>query len=41
MSDKFLADSLVIHIEKDIVEMFDSASIIDEFKNLKGRRADL
>ncbi|PWA64560.1 hypothetical protein CTI12_AA343760 [Artemisia annua] len=41
MSDKFLADSLVVHIEKDIAEMFDSASIIDEFKNLKGRRADL
>ncbi|PWA81677.1 pyruvate,orthophosphate dikinase [Artemisia annua] len=41
MSDKFLADSLVVHIKKDIAELFDSTSIIDEFKNLKGRRADL
>ncbi|KAK9057158.1 hypothetical protein SSX86_024525 [Deinandra increscens subsp. villosa] len=41
MSDAYLADSLVIYIEKEIAENFDSDSIIDEFKDLKGRRAEL
>ncbi|GJY99881.1 zinc finger MYM-type protein 1-like protein [Tanacetum coccineum] len=41
MANKFLADSLVVHIEKEIAETFDSKSIIDVFKNLKGRRAEL
>ncbi|KAK9079937.1 hypothetical protein SSX86_001612 [Deinandra increscens subsp. villosa] len=41
MSDEYLADSLVIYIEKEIAENFDSNSIIDEFKDLKGRRAEL
>ncbi|KAD2805629.1 hypothetical protein E3N88_39006 [Mikania micrantha] len=41
MSDDYLANSLVIYIEKEIAENFDSESIIDEFKNLKGRRAEL
>ncbi|GJT60300.1 retrovirus-related pol polyprotein from transposon TNT 1-94 [Tanacetum coccineum] len=41
MANKFLADSLVVHTEKEIAETFDSKSIIDVFKNLKGRRAEL
>ncbi|XP_022008847.1 uncharacterized protein LOC110908218 [Helianthus annuus] len=41
MSDQYLANSMVIYIEKEIAESFDSESIIDEFKNLKGRRAEL
>lgn len=41
MSDEFLANSMLIYIEKDIAEKFDSESIIDEFKELKGRRAEL
>nr|GFA89745.1 zinc finger MYM-type protein 1-like [Tanacetum cinerariifolium] len=41
MSDDFLADSLVVYIEKEVAENFDSDSIIDEFKKLKGRRANL
>ncbi|KAD5802442.1 hypothetical protein E3N88_13802 [Mikania micrantha] len=39
--DDYLANSLVIYIEKEIAENFDSESIIDEFKNLKGRRPEL
>ncbi|KAK9073296.1 hypothetical protein SSX86_007620 [Deinandra increscens subsp. villosa] len=41
MSDEYLADSLVIYVEKEIADKFDSESIIDEFKALKGRRAEL
>ncbi|KAF5755529.1 hypothetical protein HanRHA438_Chr17g0814031 [Helianthus annuus] len=41
MSDQYLANSMVIYIEKEIAENFDSESIIEEFKNLKGRRAEL
>ncbi|XP_076946653.1 uncharacterized protein LOC143618251 [Bidens hawaiensis] len=41
MSDEYLANSLVIYIEKEIAETFDSESIINEFKDLKGRRAAL
>ncbi|KAD5317982.1 hypothetical protein E3N88_17928 [Mikania micrantha] len=41
MSDDYLANNLVIYIEKKIAENFDSESIIDEFKNLKERRAEL
>ncbi|KAD7480416.1 hypothetical protein E3N88_03552 [Mikania micrantha] len=41
MSDDYLANSLVIYIKKKIAENFDSKSINDEFKNLKGRRAEL
>ncbi|GKE41347.1 zinc finger MYM-type protein 1-like protein [Tanacetum coccineum] len=39
-SDDFLVDSLVVYIEKEVAENFDSESLIDEFKKLKGRRAD-
>ncbi|GKC56227.1 thiamine thiazole synthase, chloroplastic-like protein [Tanacetum coccineum] len=41
MSDDFLADSLVVYIEKEVTENFDSETLIDEFKKLKGHRADL
>ncbi|XP_035838006.1 zinc finger MYM-type protein 1-like [Helianthus annuus] len=41
MSNQYLANSMVIYIEKEIAENFDSESIIEEFKNLKGRRAEL
>ena len=35
----FLAENLVVHIENDIVDTFDSKYVIEEFKNHKGRRA--
>nr|GEY20352.1 hypothetical protein [Tanacetum cinerariifolium] len=41
MGDEFLADNLVVYIEKEIAEKFDSNSIIDEFKAVKSRKADL
>ncbi|XP_071695577.1 uncharacterized protein [Rutidosis leptorrhynchoides] len=41
MSDEFLADNLVVYIEREIAEKFNSESVIDEFKMLKGRRAEL
>ncbi|PWA44717.1 hypothetical protein CTI12_AA524310 [Artemisia annua] len=36
MSDENLANSMVIYIEKEIADKFDSESIIEEFKGLKG-----
>ncbi|XP_076947317.1 uncharacterized protein LOC143619221 [Bidens hawaiensis] len=41
MSDEFLANNLVVYIEREIAEKFDSKSVIDEFKDLKGCRAQL
>jgi len=41
MSDEFLANNLVIYVEREIADTFDSSSVIDEFKELKGRRAEL
>ncbi|XP_029151619.1 uncharacterized protein [Arachis hypogaea] len=41
MEDDFLADSLVIYIEKEIAEKFSSDSIIEDFKSLKTRRVPL
>ncbi|KAK9066161.1 hypothetical protein SSX86_013482 [Deinandra increscens subsp. villosa] len=35
MSDEYLANSLLINIEKEIAEKFDHDCIIDEFKDLK------
>ncbi|XP_071738644.1 uncharacterized protein [Rutidosis leptorrhynchoides] len=37
--DDFLADNLVVYIKREIAEKFDSESVIDDFKMLKGRRA--
>nr|XP_043620074.1 uncharacterized protein LOC122591914 [Erigeron canadensis] len=41
MSDDNLANSMVIYIEKEIASKFDAESIIEEFKVLKGRKAEL
>ncbi|GJV75109.1 zinc finger MYM-type protein 1-like protein [Tanacetum coccineum] len=41
MSDDFLADNLVVYIEKEIAENIDSKAVIEEFKSLKGRRVEL
>ncbi|XP_071699107.1 uncharacterized protein [Rutidosis leptorrhynchoides] len=41
MSDEFLVDSLVVYIEREIAEKFNSESVNDDFKMLKGRRANL
>ncbi|XP_074304399.1 uncharacterized protein LOC141639109 [Silene latifolia] len=38
MEDKFLVDSLVIYIEREISKSFSIESIIDDFKSLKDRR---
>ncbi|XP_071694444.1 psbP-like protein 1, chloroplastic [Rutidosis leptorrhynchoides] len=40
MSEDFLSSNLVVYIEREIAKMFDSESVIDEFKDLKGRRAE-
>ncbi|XP_076886023.1 uncharacterized protein LOC143535733 [Bidens hawaiensis] len=39
--DDYLANNLMIYIEKGLAESFDSASVIDEFTELKGHRAKL
>jgi hypothetical protein len=41
MEDEFLADNMMLYIEKEIAEKFSTDSIIDEFKSLKERRATL
>ncbi|XP_023750053.1 uncharacterized protein LOC111898360 [Lactuca sativa] len=41
MSDDFLGNNLVIYIEREIAENIDSKFVIDEFKDIKGRRAEL
>ncbi|GKB06557.1 putative reverse transcriptase domain-containing protein [Tanacetum coccineum] len=41
MADDFLVDNLVVYIEKEIAESFSSEYVVDVFKNLKGRKADL
>ena len=38
MENDFLADSLMLYIENDIVSTFSLDSIIDDFENLKERR---
>ena len=38
MEEEYLTDSVVVHIEKEILETFDSDSIIDDFKALKKRK---
>ena len=39
MSDDFLADSLVIYIERQIAKTYTVNEIIEDFKVLKERRA--
>ena len=41
IEDEFLANSLIIYTEKDIVKLFDDDSIIDAFVLEKERMADL
>jgi len=37
MEDEFFADNMMLYIEKEIVDQFNSDSIIDEYKTLKDR----
>ncbi|CAH9134491.1 unnamed protein product [Cuscuta epithymum] len=39
MEDEYLADNLVVYIEREIAKTFDSKAIIEEFISLKERRA--
>jgi len=41
MEEEFLADSMMIYIERELVEDIDSDSIIDEFYSIKHRRVQL
>ncbi|XP_057453425.1 TMV resistance protein N-like [Lotus japonicus] len=41
MEADYLADSMIVHIERDIATSFSSDSLIDDFKSLKERRAAL
>ena len=38
MKDDFLADSLILYIEREIAATFSTDSIIDNFNNVKKRR---
>ena len=38
MEDDFLTDSLLLYIEREIVELFSTNSIIDDFSNVKTRQ---
>lgn len=41
MEEEFLADSMMIHIERELVEDIETDSIIDEFYSMKNRRVQL
>ncbi|KAL6501801.1 hypothetical protein OROGR_026934 [Orobanche gracilis] len=41
MEDEFLANSMLMYIEREIVQTFEVNSIIDEFELMKNRRAQL
>ena len=41
MDDDFIADSLVLYIEKDIAKLFSLDSILDDFNNVRERRVQL
>ncbi|XP_058211520.1 uncharacterized protein LOC131323690 [Rhododendron vialii] len=41
MDDDFLADSMIMYIERDLVQDIDSDSIIDDFYSVKHRRVQL
>ncbi|KAF8412858.1 hypothetical protein HHK36_000830 [Tetracentron sinense] len=41
MEDEYLADTLVVNIEKEIAEKFTTESIIEDFYSMKERRAQL
>ena len=41
MKEEFLANSMTIYIERELVEDIDSDSIVDEFYSTKYRRVQL
>jgi len=41
MGDKWMNDSLVVYIEKDIIDKIDNEAIIKRFHNMKTRREQL
>ena len=41
MKEKFLADSMMIYIKRELVEDINSDSVIDEFYSTKHRRVQL
>ena len=41
MEEEFLVDSMMIYIERELVEDIDSDSIIDEFYSTKHRKVQL
>ena len=38
MEDEYLTDSLVVYIEREIMEVIDTDSVIDAFCSMKDRR---
>ena len=38
MKDEFLADNMIVYIEKEIAENFTIEMIMDEFYSMKNRR---
>jgi hypothetical protein len=40
MENEFLANSLVVYIEREIAKSFNLDSILDDFVSLKGRKID-
>ncbi|KAL6510917.1 hypothetical protein OROGR_022041 [Orobanche gracilis] len=40
MEDEFLADCMMVHIEKEIAEEISIDSLIDDFRELKERRSE-
>ena len=38
MEDEFLTDSLIMYIEREIVEKLSIESIVNEFRDMKERR---
>ena len=41
MEDEFLADSMIVYIERELSKPIDSDSIVDDFYSMKNRRAQL
>ena len=41
IEDEFLADCMIIHIERELSDSIDNESIISEFYSMKKRRAQL
>ena len=41
IEDEFLADCIILHIEKEFADSIDNESIISDFNSLKPRRVQL